>query len=115
MSEMSELYKVPAPEEINDLLKGDFGVDEAAPEKHPPLNSAPAQDKILEVGDRSSKVLEVQKLLNELYLDFHHINRVAQSAFDEAEDNNPQAVCTMLGLIESQCDRSISKIERNQP
>ncbi len=104
MTETPQPYNVPNPEEIDSLLLGDFGVDESPP------------SEVMEVHiDAGFKVLEVQKLLNELYLDFHHINRVVQSAFDEAEDNNPQAVCTMLGLIESQCDRSISKMERTTP
>jgi hypothetical protein len=41
MSETPQPYNVPAPEEIDELLKGDFGVNEAAPES----------SKVMEVGD----------------------------------------------------------------
>ncbi len=50
MTEMSELYKVPAPEEVNDLLKGDYSVDEAAPENHPPLKTPPGANCETPIG-----------------------------------------------------------------
>jgi hypothetical protein len=50
MTEVPQPYNIPTQEEIDSLLLGDFGVDEAAP-----------NDKVMEVGDRaeSSKVMEV--------------------------------------------------------
>ncbi|MEB3277754.1 MAG: hypothetical protein VKK42_02385 [Lyngbya sp.] len=40
---MSELYKVPSPEEVEALLRGDYTKDEAAPEIAPGENQAVAQ------------------------------------------------------------------------
>jgi hypothetical protein len=52
MTETPQPYQVPNPEEIDDLLKGDFTVDEPAPD-----------DKVLEVCiDADSKVIEVGDL-----------------------------------------------------
>ncbi len=56
MTETSQLYQVPNPEEVDALLKGDFGVDEAAPQ------DLPGEGKVLEVGDRTGENSEVPEV-----------------------------------------------------
>ena len=57
MSDMSELYKVPSPEEVEALLRGDYTVDEPAPEQKGQVmevgaseNSPGGNSEVMEVG-----------------------------------------------------------------
>lgn len=86
MTETPQPYNVPAPEEIDDLLKGDFTVDEAAPEKLPPLNSAPAQDKVLEIDDLDcDDAVSVLSNIFDTYFDTSISIDFAQEILEELE------------------------------
>ncbi|WP_413160080.1 hypothetical protein ACL6C3_16815 [Capilliphycus salinus ALCB114379] len=119
MSELSELYQVPAPDEVESLLRGDFTKDEAAPKDSPGRDRAAAQvgdrenppganSKVLEVRDRKdSKVMEVRDRKDSKVMEVR--DRQKPSLSDQITELLPMDWETALEIMADQFfDTSIS-------